>query len=455
VLHVPTTAAERRAGAPIPLRQNTNFRLLMSGSFVSMLGSRVSSIAYLLLVLALTGSPVVAGWASFAALAPSVLVYLPAGALVDRWDPRRAMLWSECGRGAAIATIVTLLMLGRMSVPGLIFVAAIEQTLQVFSVLAERRFVRSLVEPAQAASALARGEARNNMVILVGRPLGGLLFGVGRIIPFMVDALSFAVTVGVLMRIGSGRIFKHQEPAADRHMGHEIAAGFRWLRHHSFAGIGLPLTAGTTLIGQALIMIFFAEAHARHLPSVTIGIVLAASGAGGAVGSAAAPRLFRRFGYTLLCIQMWIWAAMLVILVCWGGKSFLVMAAAMAVTGLTGALGNIAFDTFVIRNAAETMLARVMSVDRLTSLGALALGPPLGGILFERFGIQAAIFYLLVVTVILLVVAAVTLPPALRRDTLKQLAGAAPGGGREDDDGAGADGDALTGQLSGHCESGR
>jgi MFS family permease len=392
----------------------------MSGSLVSMLGSRVSSIAYPLLVLALTGSPVVAGWASFAALAPSALVYLPAGALVDRWDPRRAMLWSELGRGAAIGTIVTLLMLGRMSVAGLVTVAAIEQALQVFSVLAERRFLRSLVEPAQAATALARGEARNHMVILVGRPLGGLLFGLGRIIPFGADALSFAVTVGVLMRIGKGQVPGPEEPAVSRHMGHEIAAGFRWLREHSFAGIALALTAGTTLIGQALIMVFFAEAHTRHLPPLTIGIVLAASGAGGAVGSAAAPRLFLHIKYALLYIQMWIWAAMLVVLFYWGDRSFLVMATAMAVMGLTGALGNVAFDTFVVRNAAETMLARVMSVDRLTSLFALAIGPPLGAILFSQFRIRPAIFGLLVIT-IFLAVTAIALPPALRRDPLKRL----------------------------------
>jgi MFS family permease len=443
-LHVSTTTAARDARVATPLRQNANFRLLMNGSFVSMLGSRVSSIAYPLLVLALTGSPIVAGWASFAALAPSVLVYLPAGALVDRWDPRRAMLWSELGRGAAIATIVTLLMLGRMSVVGLVAVAAIEQTLQVFSVLAERRFARSLMEPAQAASALAHGEARNHMVILVGRPLGGLLFGMGRIIPFMADAFSFFVTVGALILIGKRQGFTPQKISADRHLGHEIAAGFRWLHKHPFAGIALPLTAGTTLIGQALIMVFFAEAHARHLPSITIGIVLAASGAGGALGSAVASHMFRRLQHSLLEIQMLIWALMLVILVVWGGRSFLIMAAAMAVMGLTGALGNIEFDTFVVRKA-ETMLARVMSVDRLTSFGAVALGPPLGAILFAQFGTRMAIFGLLVITTVLLAVAAIALPPALRRDPLKPLAGAAPRTVGEDHDRARADRNAFTG----------
>jgi hypothetical protein len=94
------TASNRARAKTSPRRFTANFRLLMGGSFVSMLGSRVSSIACPLLVLALTGSAADAGRASFATLAPSVLAYLPAGALlIDRWDPRKVMLRSEMGRG--------------------------------------------------------------------------------------------------------------------------------------------------------------------------------------------------------------------------------------------------------------------------------------------------------------------------------------------------------------------
>jgi hypothetical protein len=88
------------------LRDKHAFRLLLGGSTVSMLGSRVSTIAYPMLVLHLTGSPVYAGFAVFAAAAPSILVYIPAGALVDRWDPWQTMMVSEIGRGLAIAGVV-------------------------------------------------------------------------------------------------------------------------------------------------------------------------------------------------------------------------------------------------------------------------------------------------------------------------------------------------------------
>src|ERR1700722_17072686 len=112
-----------RAGS---IAGNQTFRRLLGASSVSMLGSHVTTIAYPLLVLRLTGSPFTAGCAAFAATAPSVLVYIPAGALVDRWNPRRAMLLSELGRGLAIASVAVTLALGKPIVALLITVAVIE-----------------------------------------------------------------------------------------------------------------------------------------------------------------------------------------------------------------------------------------------------------------------------------------------------------------------------------------
>jgi MFS family permease len=390
------------------LRRKRDFQFLLAGSSASMLGSRLTAIGYPLLVLALTGSPLVAGWASFAVTAPSILVYLPAGALVDRWNPRRAMLVSEFGRGAAIITVVAIVALGNPSVVQLIIAVMIEEILGVFSALAERRFICSLVEPDNTASALARTEGRTHIVVLLGRSLGGFLFGLGRALPFLADAITFGISASILLRIQQGQEFPQPEQVSGRHLGREIGECLGWLWSNQFARIALPLTACTTLIGQALIMVFLAEAHERHLPPAQIGIVLAASGVGGALGSAAAGRLFLRFRYSLLGIQMWIWTGTFAFLALSGGRSFFFMAAAMAVTGFAGALGNIALDTYLLRNVAEGMLGRATSVDRLTTFGALALGPLLGGVLAEGYGVQQSILVLFAAATLLTAVTAVT-----------------------------------------------
>jgi MFS family permease len=63
---------------------------------VSTVGTRITGVAYPLLVLALTHSPAKAGIVGFAQSLPYMLFYLPAGALVDRWNRKRVMLARPC-----------------------------------------------------------------------------------------------------------------------------------------------------------------------------------------------------------------------------------------------------------------------------------------------------------------------------------------------------------------------
>jgi MFS family permease len=214
-----------------------------------MLGSRLTTIAYPMLVLYLTGSPAAAGFAVFAATAPSILVYIPAGALVDRWDPRRTMLVTESLRGVAIATVVCSLAFHRPSVSLIIVLAITEEILEVFALLAERRYVSALVEPGDASSALVRMETRTHVVVAAGRPLGGLLFELRPIFPFLADVLSFVISVGMLLGIRKKRTIRAAQVSRSQLMK-EVRTGFRWLCGDPFARIAIPLAACMTLISR-------------------------------------------------------------------------------------------------------------------------------------------------------------------------------------------------------------
>jgi len=76
----------------VRLSRNRDFILFQAGQLLSAAGSSLSTIAYPLLVLALTHSPAEAGLVSFARLLPAPLLALPAGVLSDRFDRRRIML---------------------------------------------------------------------------------------------------------------------------------------------------------------------------------------------------------------------------------------------------------------------------------------------------------------------------------------------------------------------------
>lgn len=381
-----------------------------------MLGSRMTTIAYPLLVLYLTGSAFAAGWVAFAATAPSLFVYMPAGALVDRWDPRRAMLICEFGRGVAIGTVVLALMLGKLNVLLLVAVAIIEEILEVFSTLAERRYVWSLLEPGDAASAQVPIEARAHAVVFAGRPLGCFLFGITPILPFLADALSFLASMCTLVSIRNASVLIERIRRGPRRpVRSDIKDGLSWLLHHGYARAAMILSAGATLVGQALIMVFLAAAHAQHLPSIQVGTVLAASGMGGVLGTAIASRIRPPVWASLLQVQMVAWAAAIAIIAVFG-RSFVCMAFAMGTLGTTGALGNIESGAYILGHVEETMLARVTSIGQLWTFGACAIGPILGGLLTQRYGAEHAVYSLLVITMLLALFSVIT--PSMRHREL-------------------------------------
>jgi len=406
----------------IPVRAGRPFRLLLTGSTVSMLGTRMSTIAFPMLVLWVTSSPIAAGWMAFAATAPSILVYVPAGALVDLWPPRRVMLISEFGRGLAIASVVLMLCLGRPSIYLLISAAVAEETLEVFSTLAERRYVSLLAGHEKAESAMVQLEARTHIVVLTGRPLGGFLFTAMPILPFIADALTFVVSVAALLRIkrrqatsfiaaAPAKIFslvrsaeaagQHPAPGAraswrpaSTGLWSDIREGWLWLNRDRFAQITIALSAATTLVCQALIMIFLDYAHSRQLSSLTIGIALAGSGLGGALGSVTAAALPPSAAHSWTSIRRYAWAFAILVLVTAEDLSFWRMTLVMGILGFTGALGNVELGTYLIQRAPVDMLARVTSVSRLMSFSACALGPMLGGLAIHHYGIRGALLLL-------------------------------------------------------------
>jgi hypothetical protein len=387
----------------VSLRRNHAFQWLLGGSSISMLGSRLTTIAYPLLILALHGSPALAGLAVFAANAPSVLVYIPAGALVDRSaDPRRTLVTAEAVRGAAIAVIVVMLVLRKTWIPLIILMAIVEESFEVFASLAERRYVRFLVHPRQVSAAQVSIEARAHVVVLIGRALGGLLFGIAQALPFFADLLSFGVSVASLARISrkqerspSPRPTAGSKPSAGSNLWGEVRDGFHELSKDPSALNASLLSASMTLITQALIIVFLAAAHDGHVSSALIGLVLAASGLGGLLGALLSQWVLRPVNLSPLKLQPFIWTCMLVILALSGGLQVPAMALVMMALGTAGAMGNVALDTYILVRVPDKKLARVTSIEMLLDFAACALGPAMGGLLTEVFGTRVALCWLI------------------------------------------------------------
>ena len=407
-------AASRRPPAashhPARLRDNRPFLLLWSGQAVSTLGSAVSATAMPLLVLGLTGSAASAGLVGFAATLPQALLQLPAGAAVDRWDRKRVMVVCDAGRCLALGALVAALLLGRAGLPLLVAAAFAEGAFAVFFGLAETAAVRHVVPDAHLGPALAQNEARVRGASFAGRPLGGVLYGLGQAVPFVADLVSYVVSLGTLLLL-PGR-FAPGRTAPPQRFDREVREGVAWLWAQPFLRTCALLVAASNFAFEALVLALIVLAGSRGAGPAEIGLMLGGFGAGGLLGAAVAPWAQARVApRTVVVGSTWVWALLAPLLaVAPGIWALAAVAGAMA---FVGPLWNVALGTYGLLLTPPELLGRVTSVSRLLAFGAIPLGSLAGGVLLQRAGPVATVAAL--AGWMLLVALAATAAPSVRR----------------------------------------
>ncbi|MFJ6215454.1 MFS transporter [Streptomyces sp. NPDC092296] len=407
------TVVTAEAEPVTPLHRNRDFVLLWSGSAVSLIGSTASTIAYPLLVLALTGSAFSAGLAGSVALLPGLLLQLPAGALVDRWDRRRLMIWCDALRCLGVGSIALAAALGGLGLAQILAVSFAEGALTVFYGLAAHAAVPNVVPKSQVSLALSRNEARGRAAVMLGTPLGGLLFGLGRAIPFLTDALSYLASMAGLLLI---RKEFQADPAAARagRLTDQVREGLRWLWHRPFLRTTTLLVAGSNLMFRALFLVAIVLAGEVGASSTGIGVMVGVAGGGGVLGSLAAPWFRNRFPLaTLVIAANWAWAVLMAVIALVHDPYSL--AAAYAAMWFVGPVWNVALGSYQLSITPDELRGRVLAAMSTLSSGALPLGSLAGGVLLSTAGPRPAATALAVWMVLL--AGAATLAPSVRGTT--------------------------------------
>lgn len=214
---------------PLALWQNRDYLLLWSGQTISSIGSGVSELAFPLLVLAFTHSPAQAGFAGALRMLPYFIFTLPGGALIDRWDRKRVMILCDAGRALSLASIPVALFLGHLTIVQLYLVSLIEGSLYVFFDLAETASLPRVVPTEQLPAAISQNQVTFGITTLLGPPLGGVLYTVGRAVPFLTDAVSYLASVLSLLFIQTK--FQMERVVAPRRLWTEMVEGMKWLWH--------------------------------------------------------------------------------------------------------------------------------------------------------------------------------------------------------------------------------
>jgi MFS family permease len=365
------------------LWRNRDFMFLWTGQVVSTLGTRITSLAYPLLVLALTGSPLQAGVVGFAQALPFLLVYLPAGALVDRLNRKRVMLVADAVRAGVLATVVAGLVWDWLTLVHIVVVVFVDGTCFVFFQLAESAALPHVVPRGQLATALAQNQAREHGVELAGQPLGGALFAAAHALPFVVDVVSYALSFLSLLFVRP--TMQSSRQPSRRGLFAEIAEGLVWLWRQRFLRAVVALVGATNIVLNALPLVLIVRAGEMGASPALIGVLLAFSGAAAILGSLASPWLHRRVPTRLVVVgSLWVWAAGTAVLVWMPTPVWLGVAA--GASSVIGPLFNVVVASYRYALVPDRLQARTQSAARLVAWGTIPLAPLVAGILLQGIG---------------------------------------------------------------------
>ena len=369
---------------PKPLWLNRDYMLLWSGQMVSNVGTQVSTLAFPLLILALTGSPAQAGFAGALRALPYVIFSLPAGALIDRWDRKRIMILCDSGRAISMASIPVALVFGHLTIVQLYLVSLIEGTLFVFFNIAEVACLPRVVPKEQLPAATAQNMATDGITALLGPSLGGALYTVGRMLPFLADAVSYAVSVLSLFLIRTK--FQKERVAARRKLWVEIREGLAWLWHHPLIRFIAILTGGYNFILAGYVLIIIVLAQQQHATSFTIGLIFAAGGISAVLGSIVAPALQRRLSFGQAIIgSSWLIALFMPLYSI--APNPLMLGIITAASFIVEPLYNVVQLSYRSALIPDELQGRVNSVFRLIAFGGQPLGLALTGVLIQNIGV--------------------------------------------------------------------
>jgi len=356
---------------------------LWAGQAISVLGSRVSQIAYPLLVLAMTGSPATAGLVGFLGTLPYILFQLPAGAVMDRVNRRRLMIACDVIRLLALGSIPLVAWLGRLTLVQVTIVAFVEGTMFVFFRLGEVSAIRIVVPPEQHSAALGQNEARLRAATLLGNPIGGFLFDAGRTLPFLGDALTYVISLITLLLIRAP--FEEVRTEQRRHPVAEVVEGMRWLWGQHYVLIVNFAASATNAFFQIVVLVVIVAERQRGASGFLIGVVLGGFGLGGVIGSLAGGWIAQRVRVNrVVLVTMWLWVLLTPLVGLVGNPVLLI--AVLGTLAMMGAVWNIATGTVYYRLVPDRLIARVTSVGSLTAFGALPLGALAAGLLVQAYG---------------------------------------------------------------------
>lgn len=375
----------RVASSPWRALRFPAYRRWAVANLVSTMGAWLQLVAQNLLVLTLTGSPVLAGVSAAASAVPSLLLGPVAGALADKWPRRVVAAVGQTLLAVIAATTAVLAATDALSVSALIALAVASGLVGTVNAPATALLGNELVAADDVPSAISIGSVVFNVGRMAGAAASGVVLSVMSIpVAYALNAVSFLCVVAVIATLPSQRPGIADRRRAPRDRGLDLRAGTRWLAGQP----GLLLLAAVSVLAAMLI-----RNYSLSLAPLTLDALQAGSGGYGAVslalgigatlGALLSGRL-RRPRVTTVVLLIGVGAVVQVGAA--GSPELVALLVAAAAMSLVESVAATATTTLLMTRPPEEVRGRVMGAWAIVGGLCGLVGPVAAGGLLSLFG---------------------------------------------------------------------
>ncbi len=363
------------------------FWTLWTAFTASNLGDGLGLVAMPLLAIRLTDDARLVAAVAVCQYLPFLIIGLPAGVVLDRFDRRWIAVTAQVGRALVLSGLVIVVARGGATIAALMLASFLIGASEVMTDGGLPALVRDLVDPPRLEVANARLSATQTVSnSFVGPPLGALLFQVDPALPLTASAAAALVSVGMLVRLpGDHQPEQTDETATFRT---RTTVGLRYVWAHPVLR-PLALTVATfSFVGAAGNAVFVVLVTERFgLGGVGFGMLISVDAIASVLMSFLVAGLIRRTSHS--------WSMRLSI-VCFSAGALLfglstlaaIAFVAAVINGISDPTWNIVSATVRQRLVPDEVFGRMMTAYLFIGWGMKPVGALIGGMVAEQWGAQ-------------------------------------------------------------------
>lgn len=368
-----------------------DFWTLLSSSGLSNLADGVFKLALPLIAIAFTRSPALVAGLELVRTLPWLVGALQVGALTDRFDRKKTMIWANTTRASLVLVPAVLIYFDAASIWTLYVAAAGTGIAEVFYDTASQSILPTIL-PRQS---LDRANGRLFAVELgaqefAGPPIAGVLVGIGLAISLFTSAGLWIVAIAALSFV-RGR-FRPERTGPSTSLRKDIREGLSFVyRQPVLRALALMvgmMNLASSAVFAVIVLFAVGPESTLRLTEAQFGILFATIAAGGVFGGLLAESIQTKVRRSRILTMSVLTTIVYLSAPAWIANAWM-LGLLYLIGGLSTMLWNVITVSFRQRITPDHLLGRMNSAYRLLAWGTRPLGAAIGGLIGEVIGVRS------------------------------------------------------------------